>query len=416
MSEPEENPAPQGEEDRPRPLFSQKRMAAAFGDRIDLILRIILMAAVAIGCYMVLEPFLTAILIAAVIAVVTWPLFSRLHTSFGNASAPAAMLMVTLIIVVFLIPMSLVLVALAQQIPRGVTMAGEWLRDPTPVLEAIEDIPYAGGWLHDELLVAIDPATFGHTVQRFLDPVSSWLVNAAVNVGNGIFQLVLVTFIVFFFYRDGPSLSKKTGMFINRISGGLATEFTAILVNTTRSVVFGVIGTAIGQGLVAAVGFIIAGVPGVVILSFTVCVLSIVPVGPPLVWGPVALWLYATGNVGMAVFMVLWGTLAVSSVDNFIKPILISRGTSMPLALVFLGVFGGIMSFGFLGLVLGPVLLAATLALFKEWTKNPIRIDKAIARVGRLKKDLTETAEDPDEAAKGGHHKALKDESSQPQN
>ncbi len=205
-------------------------------------------------------------------------------------------------------------------------------------------------------------------------------------------------------------------MFINRISGGLATEFTAILVNTTRSVVFGVIGTALGQGLVAAVGFIIAGVPGVVILSFTVCVLSIVPVGPPLVWGPVALWLYATGNVGMAVFMVLWGTLAVSSVDNFIKPILISRGTSMPLALVFLGVFGGIMSFGFLGLVLGPVLLAATLALFKEWTKNPIRIDKAIARVQRLKKDLTETAEDPDEAAKGGHHKALKDESSQPQN
>ena len=117
MSEPEENPAPQGEEDRPRPLFRQKRMAAAFGDRIDLILRIILMAAVAIGCYMVLEPFLTAILIAAVIAVVTWPLFSRLHTSFGNASAPAAMLMVTLIIVVFLIPMSLVLVALAQPLP-----------------------------------------------------------------------------------------------------------------------------------------------------------------------------------------------------------------------------------------------------------------------------------------------------------
>ena len=114
--------------------------------------------------------------------------------------------------------------------------------------------------------------------------------------------------------------------------------------------------------------------------------------------------------------MVLWGTLAVSSVDNFIKPILISRGTSMPLALVFLGVFGGIMSFGFLGLVLGPVLLAATLALFKEWTKNPIRIDKAIARVQRLKKDLTETEEGPEEAAKGGHHKAIKDDSAEPQN
>ena len=372
MSEPEENPAPQGEEDRPRPLFSQKRMAAAFGDRIDLILRIILMAAVAIGCYMVLEPFLTAILIAAVIAVVTWPLFSRLHTSFGNASAPAAMLMVTLIIVVFLIPMSLVLVALAQQIPRGVTMAGEWLRDPTPVLEAIEDIPYAGGWLHDELLVAIDPATFGHTVQRFLDPVSSWLVNAAVNVGNGIFQLVLVTFIVFFFYRDGFWFAERIGELVERLSGGISSEITSILVNTTRSVVFGIVGTAIGQGVVAGLGFWIAGVPGVLILSFAVCMLSVIPIGPPLIWGPAAIWLYTQGDVGHAVFLVAWGTLAVSSVDNFLKPILISRGTSMPIALIFLGVFGGVMAFGFLGLILGPLLLAVGIALFKAWLKRPV--------------------------------------------
>ncbi len=147
--------------------------------------------------------------------------------------------------------------------------------------------------------------------------------------------------------------------------------------------VFGVIGTAIGQGLVAAVGFWIAGVPSIAVLSSLVCVLSVVPVGPPLVWGPVALWLYATGNVGMAIFLVLWGTLAVSSVDNFLKPILISRGTSMPLALVFLGVFGGILSFGFLGLVLGPILLAATLALFKAWVTNNPAIARQIVKTTR---------------------------------
>ena len=134
---------------------------------------------------------------------------------------------------------------------------------------------------------------------------------------------------------------------------------------------FGIIGTAIGQGLVAAVGFMIADVPNVLLLSFAVCMLSVVPVGPPLVWGPVALWLWSTGHVGMAVFMVVWGVAAVSSVDNFIKPVLIARGTTLPLALVFLGVFGGIISFGFLGLVLGPILLAAAIAMFSDWTKNP---------------------------------------------
>lgn len=385
-------------------------------DRVDLLLRVAFGVLILVGCYFVISPFITSILLAAILAVVSWPFFEWLNDRFNGHSTLASSVMVLLIIVTILIPLTLVCMVLARQIPDVVYWVRDWIHAGMPLPNWLLSIPYLGQSISDAFKYGIDPEQVRTFIEKAADPLTKSVLSVSWGIGNGLFQLALVAFIVFFFYRDGPSLSKKTGMFINRISGGLATEFTAILVNTTRSVVFGVIGTAIGQGLVAAVGFIIAGVPGVVILSFTVCVLSIVPVGPPLVWGPVALWLYATGNVGMAVFMVLWGTLAVSSVDNFIKPILISRGTSMPLALVFLGVFGGIMSFGFLGLVLGPVLLAATLALFKEWTKNPIRIDKAIARVQRLKKDLTETAEDPDEAAKGGHHKAIKDESSQPQN
>ena len=152
-----------------------------FGERIDLIVRIALMAVVAIGCFMVLQPFLTAILLAAVIAVVTWPLFRRLRASLRQSSGAAATLMVLLIVVGFLIPMSFLLVALAQQIPSWVTKTAAWLKDPTPVLQAVADIPYAGSWLHEQLALAIDPATFGHTVQRILDPLSSWIVNAAVN-------------------------------------------------------------------------------------------------------------------------------------------------------------------------------------------------------------------------------------------
>ena len=356
--------------------------ASGFGERIDLIVRIALMAVVAIGCFMVLQPFLTAILIAAVIAVVTWPLFRRLRTSFGQSSGAAATLMVLLIVVGFLIPMSFLLVALAQQIPSWVTKTAAWLKDPTPVLQAVKDIPYAGAWLHEQLVLAIDPATFGHTVQRILDPLSSWIVNAAVNVGNGLVQLALVTFIVFFFYRDGSWFADRISELVERVSGGIASEITGILVNTTRSVVFGIVGTAIGQGLVAGIGFWIAGVPGLLVLSFAVCVLSVIPIGPPLIWGPAAVWLYTQGELGMSIFMVLWGTLAVSSVDNFIKPILISRGTSMPIALIFLGVFGGVLAFGFLGLILGPLLLAIGLALFTAWLKRPV-IRLAEAAVSR---------------------------------
>ena len=335
-----------------------KRFSEGFTERIDLIIRIVFMVVVAVGCYLVLEPFLTAILIAAVLAVVTWPVFNKLRSGMRQSSTAAASVMVLSIVVLVLIPLSFLLVALAQQVPRGVQAAAAWLKDPLPILQAVQSIPYAGDWLYGELVSAIDPQTFAHTMQRILEPLSTWVLNAAVNVGSGVMQLAVVTLIVLVFYSAG--------------SGGIAEEITKILVNTTRSVVFGIVGTAIGQGLVAGIGFWIAGVPGVLILSFAVCVLSVIPIGPPLIWLPAAVWLWSKGELGMAAFLVLWGTLAVSSVDNFIKPLLIARGTSMPIALIFLGVFGGVLAFGFLGLILGPLLLAVGIALFSAWLKRPV--------------------------------------------
>lgn len=355
-----------------RPHLRMADLATGFSDRIDVIVRIALMVVVAVGCYLVLQPFLTAILIAAVLAVVTWPLFKKLRAAMRQSSGAAATVMVVLIVVTFLIPVSFLSVALAQQIPKWIAVVAAWLKDPSPVLDAIADIPYAGAWLHEQLAQAIDPAAFGSTVQRIIDPLTSWFVNAAVHAGNGLVQLALVTFIVFFFYRDGAWFADRISELVARVSGGIASEITGILVNTTRSVVFGIIGTAIGQGLVAGIGFWIAGVPGVLMLSFAVCLLSVIPVGPPLIWIPAAVWLYTQGNLGMAVFLACWGTFGISSVDNFLKPVLISRGSSMPIALIFLGVFGGVLAFGFLGLILGPVLLAVGLALFTAWLKRPV--------------------------------------------
>lgn len=355
-----------------RNMVSNHIDGLSFGQRIDLLLRIVLMVVVVIGCYLVLEPFLTSILIAAVLAVVTWPLFTRLRTSLMGASTLSAMIMLLAIIVTILIPVTLISVTLAQEVPRNLTLIVQWLKNPAPILESIRTLPYVGNWLYTELNNLIDPATFGHTVQQMIEPVTTVVVNGAVNVGVAIFQLLLVTFIVFFFYRDGPWFAQKSQELIERLSGKIAQDIVQILVNTTRSVVFGIIGTAIAQGVVAGIGFWIAGVPGVLFLSCTVCLLSVVPIGPPLVWLPAAIWLYFHNEVGLAIFLVLWGSLAVSSVDNFLKPILISRGTSLPLSLIFLGVFGGVMAFGFLGLILGPLLLAIGIALIKAWMRSPV--------------------------------------------
>ena len=119
----------------------------------------------------------------------------------------------------------------------------------------------------------------------------------------------------------------------------------------------------------AGIGFVIAGVPGAGVLALLTFFLSVVPVGPPLVWLPAALWLFNQGSTGWGIFMLIWG-VGVSSVDNVVKPWIISQGSAMPFLLIFFGVIGGALAFGFIGVFIGPTLLAVGYRLVAEWSAS----------------------------------------------
>ena len=138
-----------------------------------------------------------------------------------------------------------------------------------------------------------------------------------------------------------------------------------------QRVVNGVIGTAAAQALLAYVGFSIAGIPGALILGLLTFAFSFLMV-PPLVWGPATAWLIWQGQYGMAVFLGIWGMFVISGVDNVLKPYLISRGGNLPLVVVLLGVFGGVLAFGFMGLFLGPTLLAVAYSLLGDWLTKEV--------------------------------------------
>lgn len=366
-------------------------------DRIDILIRILFGLAIALGCYFVVRPFLTAITIAAIVTVVSWPLFLRFKNSMGNRPTPAAFFMVTLLVVCLIIPTMFLSAAVAQQLPSAISGITEYLRTVEEPLW-LKDIPVIGDWLYTQLAVVFQPQAFAELMKRMVDPISREVLAIAVSLGNGLVQMALVTFIAFFFYRDGDALSNRVNALLEKVSGELSHELSHILVNTTRSVVYGIVGTAAGQSLAACIGFIIVGAPSTLLLSVAVFILSVVPIGPPLVWGPVAIWLYMQGEIGLALFMVAWGTLVVASVDNFLKPLLIARGTPLPLSLVFLGVFGGVIAFGFLGLILGPVLLAVGVAMVKTWLSQKAR--------KRIAKDVSITFAMPKFGNKEPEHKA----------
>ena len=381
-------------------FFLRAMLLPSLRDRADYVVRFLFGSFIAIGCFLVVWPFATAMSVAAVIAIVSWPLFKRVRKEVGGRNLVATLIMVSLLAILIVLPIAGLSLVSAQEIPALIRYVREWIASGFTVPEELKEIPFVGEWTYTQAAHLLgNKEELAAIAQKLFDPVSRAALAGAVMLGDGLLQLFLMLFVIFFFYRDGEVLSQKSLALLTRMSGSIGAEVRDIIVNTTRSVVFGIVGSAAGQGVVALIGFWIAGVPGAITLGVAVFVLSAVPIGPPLVWGPAAFWLYYKGEVGMAIFLVLWGSLAVSSVDNFLKPILISKGASLPLSLIYLGVFGGVLAFGFMGIILGPVVIAVGIAMSKTWLSVSATVndkDQPTAKTETLLKKLSKNSIESD--------------------
>lgn len=336
--------------------------------RFDVIFRLIGAGIIVVGIYLVLQPFLSALLVAGVLAIATWPLYQRIHDRLGARATWSAALMMLLILVLVVIPIAFLTAAATDQLPGLFATVKKWFAGGLHVPEQLRSIPVVGDRIYDQLTLLVgDKDQLTAIAQKLLEPAGKLSVAIVRTLGDGILQLLLVTFIVFFYYRDGHRVADVISRISGRISGEMSIEVLDIIVSTTRSVFIGIVGTAAAQAIAAFIGFLIAGVPGAFLLSVGTFVLSVVPMGPVLLWGGAAVWLYLQGETGWAIFMVVWGAVVISSIDNFVKPLLIARGSTLSLALIFLGVLGGVIAFGFIGVILGPVLLALGIALGRKW-------------------------------------------------
>ncbi|MBI1965307.1 MAG: AI-2E family transporter [Betaproteobacteria bacterium] len=340
--------------------------------RIEQIIQVAAVAVLVIGCLMVLRPFLAAILSAAILGFSTWPVYLWLERRFGGRRSLAALAMTALLVLVLVLPLALIAATFADDVPPLVERVRELLADGLPgPPDWVASIPLFGepldaGWRE----LAGSKAQLAEALKRIARPAREVLVRAGIIVGEGVLQFALIAFIGFFFYRDGAALVRALRNGLNRVAGNLTGRLLEIVGGTINGVVYGIIGTGIAQGLAAAIGFLIAGVPGALMLGFLTFFLSLVPAGPPLIWVGATAWLFYQGETGWAVFMAIWGFFVVSGIDNIVKPLLISRGSSLPFVLVLLGVFGGILAFGFVGIFLGPTLLAVGYNLTRSWTSG----------------------------------------------
>jgi len=330
---------------------------------------------IVVGCYLVLHPFVPALLFAAVVCSSTWPLFLILRKALWGRAVLAALVMTLLLIVLVIGPAVLLAANLADTVTAMIE-AGKAALNGTPNRppDGVRQIPLIGEWLADYWQrLASSGESFATQWKGLLEPARNFLVGAGKAAGEGLLQLALASFIGFFFYRDGEALMLAIRRALDRIAGGLGRELLETIDNTVTGVVHGIFGTALAQALVALAGFLVAGVPAALLLAVATFFLSIVPIGPPLVWGGATAWLVYDGQMGWAIFMAAWGFLVISTIDNLVKPYLISRSSNLPLLLIVLGVLGGVIAFGFIGLFIGPPVLAIGLTLTQLWiARRPV--------------------------------------------
>jgi len=320
--------------------------------------------------FWVMAPFWSALFWGAVLAFASWPVMRLLTRWLGGRESLAAGILTLGWMLLVAVPLVWLGFNLADHVRDAVSLIKDIQVDGLPEAPTwLGSIPFVG-----ERLVAMwdsidqQGAALMVSIKPYLGQVGNWLLARSAQIGGGILELTLSLVFVFFFYRDGPRLAVFVHRLLERLIGDRAGYYIELVAGTVQRVVNGVIGTAAAQALLALIGFWIAGVPGALVLGIVTFLLSLIPMGPPLVWIPATAWLAWKGDYTYAVFLGVWGTFIISGVDNVLKPYLISRGGNLPLVIVLLGVFGGLIAFGFIGLFIGPTLLAVAYSLLMDWS------------------------------------------------
>ncbi|MBK5103524.1 MAG: AI-2E family transporter [Burkholderiales bacterium] len=339
----------------------------------------LLLGALFILGYLVLGWFIAPAIWAAILAYVTWPAYAWLRRLMRDHALSSALVMTLLLTTAFVLPL-LGLIALMQRefVVAYQTISTYMADGPHRLPDFVLHLPWIGERLQDFLnQITTDPAALRAQLTDWARQWQGELGNLVGGVGRNAVKLGFALLTVFFVYRDGESLLDQVRRVLRRFLGSRIDGYIVAIGNTTTAVLYGLVLTALAQGFLAGIGYWFAGVRAPALFGAFTALVALMPFGTPFVWGSLGAWLLFNGNTLEGIGLLLWGTLVVSSVDNLIRPLVISSATQIPFLLVMFGVIGGLASFGLIGMFIGPVIVAVLLAVWREWLefKTPDQVE-----------------------------------------
>lgn len=334
---------------------------------------ILLLTGVAGGCFLVVRPFISAILWAAILVFSTWPLYVRLQMRLRLGRGGTAALIVATGILLVVLPLALALPSGADDAERlhaslqallagGLPVAPDWMWQVPIIGPAIGAL--WNGW-------SADISAMGAFFKPYIGLAAEAGFSLLLGLANGVLEFLLALVIAFFFYASGERVAAVLRALLERIAGGPQAErLIAVTGATMRGVVYGLLGTAVVQGILTTLGLWAVGVPRPLLLGVLAGSLSVLPIGAPVVWIPAALWLLSAGHTWRGCLLLAYGLVFISGSDSVIRPYFIARGARLPFLLTMLGVLGGALAFGLLGIFVGPVLLSLGYTLVQEFAHD----------------------------------------------
>jgi predicted PurR-regulated permease PerM len=320
--------------------------------------------------FLVFRPFFTILVWASVLTVVFWPLFRELLRFSRGRRTLSALITCLIIFLLIVLPVTLIGVVVTQQsisIYQAIQSNLEGERSAAYGLQELQKRP-AVAWVLSQTsrLLGTEKVDLGDAVRQVLGAISRWIVARGPSVLRGVGELLFSFFLIFitmfFLFRDGPALVANVKA-SNPLPAAYESEIIQKFQDVSYATFYGSLLTAIVQGCAAALLFWILGIASPLFWGAVVAFMSLVPiVGAFLVWFPMSAYLFFSDQATQAILLLALGGLVVSSIDNVMKPMIIQGRTNMHPLLVFLSVLGGMNVFGFLGILLGPLLGAIFLS------------------------------------------------------
>jgi predicted PurR-regulated permease PerM len=341
-------------------------------DLARITLNVLIIVGLIFTSFWIVRPFLTAFVWASMIVISTWPLLVGVQARLWGRRSLAATFLTCVLALVLILPLGLLVVGLAGNMDRIVELVQSvrQLAVPSPP-DWLARTPLWG----PKLAVAwervasegVGPLTA--KIRPFAAQFLQWLVYQIGSIGAMILQFLLTIIISAILYMKGDTVGRGLCLFAHRVGGESGEKAALLAANSIRAVAMGVVVTAIVQATLAGIALGIAAVPGTLLLAALVFLFCVAQLGPGLVMLPVAGWKFYEGDTVWGIILLILA-LVIGTVDNLIRPILIKKGSNLPLFLIFSGVIGGLMVLGIVGIFVGPAILAVSYTLLKDWVNG----------------------------------------------